>query len=150
MTLKRVILMSAVGLLGIWALTLFAITPASAGSLPPRPTPSPTPMPMVGHAARGAAIELTAPAAQPGWWTAVQWQDAQRGWHTVAGWQGGFDSIRAGVGSKTWWVADGDLGKGPFRWVITNGLGGALLAASPEFNLPAKASLKTVTSLTVK
>jgi hypothetical protein len=40
------------------------------------------------------------------------------------------------VGEKTWWVAETDLGKGPFRWVVYQGEGGMLLVTSEPFDLP--------------
>ena len=40
------------------------------------------------------------------------------------------------VGRKVWWVAERDLGTGPFRWIVRHGYGGDLLAQSETFNLP--------------
>jgi len=137
MTPKRLILM-----------TLFSASPASA-ALPPRPTPGPTPVVISGQPGQGAAIELHVPAAQATWWTVVQWQDAQKNWNTVTGWQGSFDEIKSGAGSKLWWVAPADLGKGPFRWVIYSAKGGQLLAASEAFRLPAQSKTKTVVTVSV-
>ena len=149
MTPKRFSVMLLVGLLGLWTLTLFSATPASAGSLPPRPTPGPTPVVVTRQSGQGASIELHAPAAHSTWWTAVQWQDAQKNWNTVTGWQGSFDNIKEGVGSKLWWVAPADLGKGPFRWAIYDMKGGRLLAASEAFELPARARTKTIVTVSV-
>jgi len=144
MTPKRLILMLSIGLLGLWTLTLVSVSTAGAASLPPRPTPGPTPVVITGQPGQGASIELHVPAAQTRWWTAVQWQDAQKNWNTVTGWQGIFDEIDSGVGAKLWWVAPGDLGKGPFRWAIYSAPGGQLLAASEAFNLPDKSKVKAV------
>lgn len=148
MTLKRLILLLSVGLLGLWVLTLFSVSTASA-ALPPRPTPGPTPVAITGQPGQGATIELQVPAAQANWWTTVQWQDAQKNWHTVTGWQGSFDAIKSGAGSKLWWVAPVDLGKGPFRWTISAAPGGQLLATSEAFNLPAQSKTKTVVTVSV-
>ena len=65
--------------------------------------------------------------------TAVQWEGANNAWHTVEGWQGSFNPD----GMVTWWVAPDDLGKGPFRWQLLDGEGGASLAVSEAFTLPA-------------
>jgi hypothetical protein len=74
-------------------------------------------------------------------WTAVEWQDGEGNWHTVEGWQGNFDhALPEGdrhFGLKTWWVAPRDLGTGPFRWVVYAEGGGAYLARSEAFALPA-------------
>jgi hypothetical protein len=144
MTFKRLILTLLIGLVGLWTLTLFSTLPANAGPLPPRPTPGPTPVVIIGQVGQGAAIELHVLAARSTWWTVVQWQDAQKNWNTVAGWQGIFDEIKAGIGTKLWWVVLTDLGKGPFRWAIYESKGGKLLAASEAFNLPAQSRTKTV------
>ena len=150
MTFKRLILMLLLGLLGLWSLTLFSTSTASAGPLPPRPTPGSTPIVTTGQATgQGASIELQVPGARSIWWTAVQWQDAQKNWNTVLGWQGSFDEIKSGTGSKLWWVAPADLGKGPFRWVIYTAKDGQFVTASEAFNLPAKAKTKLIVSAAV-
>ena len=149
MTFKRLILTLLIGLVGLWTLTLFSTLPANAGPLPPRPTPRPTSVVIIGQVGQGAAIELHVPAARSTWWTVVQWQDAQKNWNTVAGWQGIFDEIKAGIGTKLWWVVLTDLGKGPFRWAIYESKGGKLLAASEAFNLPAQSRTKTVITVGV-
>ena len=143
------LMMLVIGLLSLWTLTLFSTLTASAGSLPPRPTPGPTPVVISGQPGQGAGIELHVSAAHSTWWTVVQWQDAQKNWHTVTGWQGSFDTITSGVGSKVWWVATTDLGKGPFRWAIFANQGGQLLAASQPFDLPARSRTQTVVTVQV-
>lgn len=70
-------------------------------------------------------------------WTLVQWQDHQGNWHDVEGWQGLLDELMNAQGYKSWWVAPGDLGRGPFRWAIYKSEGGTLLHTSEPFNLPA-------------
>jgi len=62
-------------------------------------------------------------------------------WHDVEGWQGTLDSVATGeggtvMGKKVWWVAERDLGTGPFRWVVTRDEGGRLLGTSEPFDLP--------------
>ncbi len=69
-------------------------------------------------------------------WTVVQWQDDRGIWHDVEGWQGTLNEVQDAVGKKEWWVAEADLGKGPFRWVVYRGQDGALLATSESFYLP--------------
>jgi hypothetical protein len=107
-------------------------------------------MPIPQPAPAGALIELhvhfdTAwPSASIPWqelWTTVQWQDGRGVWHDVEGWRGGLDEIVRGQdgeasGRKVWWVAEANLGQGPFRWQITRGAGGTLLGSSAAFALP--------------
>jgi hypothetical protein len=88
-----------------------------------------------------------APADQP-YWAVVQWQDAHGRWHDVTGWRG---EVRGGA---SWWVAEKDFGKGPFRWalypsggpIVDQGGGRFLyrgekqiLAVSQPFSLPTRA-----------
>jgi hypothetical protein len=104
-------------LLGAW------LSPAAL-ALPPRPTPAPPPP--------NASIELHVASAPAGLWTIVQWQDGLGDWHDVEGWQGELDA----GDQKVWWVNRADQGKGPFRWVILQGIGGEVVATSESFNLP--------------
>ena len=83
----------------------------------------------------GGSITLHAYPIEPGFWTGVQWRDAQGNWHEVASWQAPFDDQN----QVAWGVAPDDLGKGPFRWAIHESQGGSLVAASDPFNLPASA-----------
>jgi hypothetical protein len=82
-------------------------------------------------------------------WTVVQWHDhgdcsnPKGTWRDVEGWPGSLDEIvtRADgtvVGRKTWWVAEDDLGKGPFRWRVYRRAEGWLLVQSEAFDLPAR------------
>ena len=127
---------------------------AEGTDLPPRPptaTPATFPPDKPGTGARaveqaGAWIELYVqpPADSPSlsWpelWTAVQWQDTGGRWHDVEGWRGTLDVVTNGVGSKVWWVAESDLGTGPFRWIVRQAYGGDLLAGSESFHLPGAA-----------
>ncbi len=121
--IRSILLASVVGMLLLvtWLLPL-------ALALPPRPTPEPTPTPRARRP--NGAIELTVESAPAGLWTVVQWQDALGGWHDVGGWQGALDA----GDRKTWWVDKADYGKGPFRWMVTQG--GELMATSEPFYLP--------------
>ena len=127
---------------------LSSVTQPALADLPPRPTAKP--IESGGSAPSGAMIELLVqfPTTWP-WdkihWqdlqTVVQWQDEWGHWHDVEGWQGELDGVVIGegekvVGKKMWWVAGSDLGKGPFRWLVTQGKGGNLLATSASFDLP--------------
>ena len=125
---------------------------AAPPALPPRPTPAaPTPISMSASTSPGwAGIELHVQAARPGLWTVVQWQDALGGWHDVEGWRGTLDEIGNGVGQKRWWVARPDFDTGPFRWMIYQGPGGRLLAASEAFRLPRYETLTVVVEVSLK
>jgi hypothetical protein len=128
---------------------LWAPIPAAQADLPPRPTVQAQPK-AKSRSPVGAQIKLHVqfpadwPWASVHWQdlgTLVQWRDTWGGWHTVEGWQGELDDVTvdgAGMvsGQKTWWVAEKDFDTGPFRWMVTRGKGGTLLAASESFNLP--------------
>lgn len=144
----RLWLLIAAGCLGLMAL-LSALAPAPAAAMPPRPPrptappttpPSPTPTPqrtliVLVYTLRPEAL----PAAWQTLWTGVQWQDRLGAWHDVEGWQGTLDEEVRGIGKKTWVVADGHLGQGPFRWQIYARRGGDVIAASRPFYLPSAA-----------
>lgn len=98
---------------------------ATATSAPAPPAP-----------ARGGFITLRVPSAHAEMWTMVQWQNEWDNWYDVTGWQGTFDEITDGVGTKTWWVAKEGFGTGPFRWVVHESAGGAVVATSETFYLP--------------
>lgn len=118
-------------------------------TLPPRDPPTPTPSPDKDRGGKdkpvGAYIELQTQIASTGAWSVVQWQDNAGGWHDVEGWRGPL----ADGNNRRWWVAAKDFGKGPFRWVVTQGLGGQELGASAPFKLPSGANetLQVVVSL---
>jgi hypothetical protein len=108
------------------------VTPTPAAEAPPLPKPT------------GGFIRLYVqlPETWP-WpyrwqdlWTVVQWKDQWGSWHDISGWQGMLDEVEGSEGKKLWWVANAYLGKGPFRWQVTQGRGGRLLATSEEFYLP--------------
>ena len=113
--------------------------------LPPRPTRHPQVLPDPPRAPSGGFIDLRVLFTPEGlqavahWqelWTIVQWQDRAGGWHDVTGWQGTLDEAVSTEGQKVWWVADEDLGTGPFRWVVYQGRAGRELACSEPFDLP--------------
>jgi hypothetical protein len=133
-------------------------SPVALALLPTRevdPTPTLTPPPALPTATPvvrpGATVRLAA-TFPDGWpwettpwsalWTVVQWQDPAGIWQDVAGWRGGLDDVTVAadgtvVGTKTWWVDPADLGKGPFRWIVSAGQTGDRLAVSQPFELPA-------------
>jgi hypothetical protein len=123
-----------------WPLSL-AQADEGGPQLPPRNPPPTTPV--IGdnkgnndhNPPPGAYIELQIQSAPTEAWTVVQWQDTNEGWHEVEGWQGALEAD----GSKRWWVAVKDFGKGPFRWVVLARQGGQPLATSVLFNLPDEA-----------
>jgi hypothetical protein len=73
--------------------------------------------------------------------TAVEWRDGAYSWHQVEGWQGAPDQVHITqqltvVALKTWWVAEDDLGTGPFRWTVRLAEGGDVLGTTEPFTLP--------------
>ena len=132
--LFNTVLLSAVMVMGIFMTLAPLSVLAGPLALPPRP-----PLPSGGDGGGDSDwqvetnIELRMPGAPAGAWTVVQWQDSDGGWHDVEGWCGMLDS----GGMKRWWVAPKDSGTGPFRWVVTGQPGGAQLAVSDPFTLPA-------------
>jgi hypothetical protein len=148
-------------LVGIVVLTvLLPLWAAHAAPLPLPPLPLP-PDRVPPSTFTGGFIQLQAtfpqtwPWDSTQWedlWTVVQWQDEKGTWRDVEGWQGSLDEIvtRADgtiVGHKTWWVARGDLGKGPFRWRIYRYRGGWLLATSSTFDLPSRKHATTAVEI---
>jgi hypothetical protein len=129
-------LLLAIGLISSMAL-------AAPAALPPRPGP------ISGPSNNGGLIQLQLANVRATVWTVVQWQDALGGWHDVEGWRGTLDSISNGTGYKTWWVAPGDFGKGPFRWVVYDLIGGQLLVSSEAFNLPSNSHQMIVSDVSL-
>lgn len=122
-------LVAAVALLAVNTARLSA----STDDLPPRPTTVPTATPEPPRRVpTGGSIRLTTDGPTDALWTAVQWQDGTGDWHPVTGWQGPFGPY----GFVGWWFSPRDLGTGPFRWQILDGLEGDVLAVSDAFNLP--------------
>jgi hypothetical protein len=140
-------------------------SPAPARALPPRPSaPTFTDVVPRRSAPDSGSIELRVrfPAAQPGrestWqelWTVVEWQDPRTGtWREVESWTGTLDGVRgeggAVGGHKTWWVAQHDLGTGPFRWQVYRTKGGPLVVTSEPFHLPPGAGQTVVVEVALE
>lgn len=104
--------------------------------LPPRPPVNPTTPPDDDDAPLGAHIQLNVASIPSGSWTVVQWQDSNGDWQDVEGWRGTSDQ----ASYRLWWVDQKDFGSGPFRWVVTDGPGGPVVASSAPFNLPSEAN----------
>jgi hypothetical protein len=124
--------------LGFLLSPLAAPTHAGFDPLPPRSTPTSVPVhPSDNHNVSGDSlvgwIELYAQPAQAGLWGAVQWCDSAGGWHDVEGWKGSVDT-----GFQSWGVFPSEFGRGPFRWVVSQGSGGKIVGESAQFNLPAQ------------
>ena len=135
----------------VLALTGFApLRPVNA--LPPRPTPAVTPTPTPTRLPRPprpepeplSHIRLAVTPARPDLWTVVEWQGGDGVWHEVTGWQG-----TAAAGRQRWAVAPRNFGQGPFRWLVYAAPGGAPLAASAPFTLPATPNQELLISLTL-
>ncbi len=123
------------------------LTQADA-TLPPRDPPArsaPKEKDKDKDAPVGAYIELQLQSAQAGLWTVVQWQDSAGEWHNVDGWQGPPEG-----NGRQWWVEAKNFGKGPFRWVVTRGPGGAQAGISAPFNLPAGAGQRVQVIVVLK
>jgi hypothetical protein len=159
--------------LSLIGLSLLPKTPTSV-ALEPSPTPPPptwttgppaekTPIPQksAARAADGAQIQLQVsfgenwPWPAVHWqelWTVVQWQDPAGQWHNVEGWQGQLNAIYIEddgtiTATQTWWVTEGDLGKGPFRWLLYQKRDGKLLRTSAPFLLPSRNNQTTEVTL---
>jgi hypothetical protein len=120
-------------------------TQAASLALPPRkPTPTTRPTapqepPVGGVIELHVRFDQTWPWTEISWqqvWAIVQWQDDWSDWHDVKGWQGTLDEVVNLEGRKLWWVAEKDLGTGPFRWVVYRHNGGKLLVTSEPFYMP--------------
>jgi hypothetical protein len=167
-----VLVISAI--VGLMSLSLLTEAPTSV-ALEPSPTPppptwttgppaakTPLPPPSTGRSVEGGKLQLVVsfgeiwPWPQVHWqqlWTVVQWQDPQGEWHVVEGWQGQLDHVSVEESgeieaTRTWWVGEGDLGKGPFRWLVYREQDGRLLRAGAPFYLPDRAGWTTEVSLT--
>ncbi|MCP4423987.1 MAG: hypothetical protein GY803_05815 [Chloroflexi bacterium] len=136
---RQTIIWSLIAAMGLWLLAAAWSTDLAA-ALPPRPTPE-----SEKSGEKGAYIKLTIEAAPAGLWTIVQWKDGLGDWHNVDGWQGTLDD---GV-TKQWWVAPDNFDTGPFRWTAYDGVEGEFLAASEEFDLPARAKQFVLVDLSV-
>lgn len=81
----------------------------------------------------GAYIEFQVAPTLGGKWSQVEWQDSQGNWYPVDGWAGSLD----GQGQRRWWVDAKDFGRGPFRWLVKQGIDGPVIHTSQSFSLPA-------------
>ncbi len=136
-TTKRGIVLGLTLLTVLCSVGLMLIAPpapslAAPSRLPARDTP--TPVPPRSSDTHGADvlvgwIELYAQPARAGLRATVQWQDGSGAWHDVDGWKGSADS-----GFQSWGVFPSEFGRGPFRWVLSNG--GQVVGQSAPFNLP--------------
>lgn len=146
----RKIVMRSLLIAGVICTLGLGLLPTRARGLPPRPTPETAGAPAGPVAGGTIELQIQFPADWP-WgsahwqtlWTIVQWQDAHGDWHDVEGWQGTLEEVRvdgdgAVTGYKRWWVAQDDLGTGPFRWVVYQGADGPQLVASEPFDLPGR------------
>ena len=83
-------------------------------------------------------------------WTEVEWSSPDGLWHPVDGWRGTLDTVVVDpdsglvTGWRYWWVSKHDLGGGPFRWVVRDAEGGAVLGMSDDFYLPAEINGRVV------
>jgi hypothetical protein len=84
-----------------------------------------------------SVISFSVPNAMAGSLVGVQWQDSFGLWHDIPAWQG---SLAASGTSSTpyqqWTISPELQGRGPFRWVIYNPLGDAVIGVTPGFMLP--------------
>jgi hypothetical protein len=126
------------GCLGLMVIVA-ALLPAAVEAMPPRPPrATPAPIRVSWRTQIVLLVALPPEVIYTDWqaiWTVVQWQDAQGGWHDVDGWRGALDEL-GWCGKKTWDVDERHLGQEPFRWLVYDREGGALLATSLPFSLP--------------
>lgn len=143
--LLSAIILGAVLLAGL----LLALNPTSSEAAPDRLPPRPEDSKDGGRGGDedppGAYIELHSPDASAGLWAVVQWKDRDGNWHDIEQWWGTLDTNN----SEKWWVAAKDFNTGPFRWQITRGKGGAVLATSDNFNMPGEAGRILLITLSV-
>jgi hypothetical protein len=120
-------------------------TQAGFDSLPSRSTPTPVPIHPANNSDNNnsespvSRIELYTQPTQAGLWAVVQWSDSAGSWHDVDGWKGSVDS-----GFQTWGVFQSEFGRGPFRWVVSQGSGGKIVGTSASFNLPGQKETATI------
>jgi len=159
-----------IGLILLMVMASLAVAHAAPPALPPLPPPPPLTPGEAAPTFTGGFIELRVqfpqswPARGTHWqrlWTAVQWQDdadcsSPTGyWRDVEGWQGSLDEVVTQadgtvVGTKTWWVAEDDLDRGPFRWRVYRSQGGALINTSETFDLPSQRHATTAVEVTLR
>lgn len=84
-----------------------------------------------------SVISLQAPNTFAGNPVGVQWLDPMGVWHDVPTWQGTLNQQTGLNAAYLQWTLSSELqGRGPFRWVIYNPLGDALVGVTPSFTLP--------------
>jgi hypothetical protein len=123
----------------------------------PTPTPivtiTPSPEPVPSQPAQSSAIILEAQStADLEWanlWTVIEQQTEDGAWQALEGWQGGFDTVVAAVGYKTWSVPPSLFGQGPFRWRVDTERNGQTLATSQPFTLPDRAGVRLTVVVTL-
>jgi len=134
---------------------LLPTRPLPTATATPTPTPTLTPtltLTPESEPARGSAIVLQVQSTAADWhslWTTVEWQDVDGAWRLVEGWQGAFDTIKGEVGYKTWSIPPSLFGQRPFRWVIYDQSGGAVLATSESFEMPRSAGQTITINITL-
>jgi len=133
-------------ILSLTGLLVMAGAPVPSYVLPGRDTPTPVPRDddSGDDTPVGAHIELHVQGVPTGAWAVVQWQGSAGDWHDVDGWQGTLDAS----GGWRWWVGARDFGRGPFRWVVSQGPGGPVVAVSQPFYLPGAAGETVAQTLT--
>ncbi len=123
-----------VGYLSLWLCLILPIwgVRSALAQATGEATPAPLTTELLYPNLTGAFIELTVEPMRPDLWTRLQWQDASGNWHDIEGWQGGFNPDQRVL----WYVGAGQLGDGPFRWLVDESQGGERLGLSQPFNLP--------------
>jgi hypothetical protein len=152
--------MLLVGMVPPWA-------QAAPPPLPTRPLPTATPTPTLtptatftpapesvpSQPAQSSAIILEAQStADLQWanlWTVIEQQTEDGAWRAIEGWQGGFDTVVAAVGYKTWDVPPSLFGQGPFRWRVDTAQNGQTLATSQPFTLPDRVGVRLTVVVTL-
>ena len=151
-------LLHLITLLGVVTMLILAIAHSATADyeLPPRESPETSEQPAVVDSPAlsvGGRVHLRVhfsqdwPWNQLHWqedlWHVVEWYDHAGTWYTVDGWQGNLDTIEqegdGWVGQKELWAAKEELGTGPYRWRVYQGVDGPLMATSPDFYLPSEA-----------
>ncbi len=112
-------------------------TPDSGGTIPTR-TPETASADQGGNYtsgsnSNGSMIILQSSSADGDDWVVVEWLAGDGNWYQVDGWRGHISN-----GQLMWWVANENLGQGPFRWVVyANDSEAEQLQTSEPFSLPA-------------
>jgi hypothetical protein len=95
-----------------------------------------------------SVISLSLPNVPVGSLVGVQWQDPFGAWHDVPSWQGSLDMAANSTTAYKQWTFTSDLqGRGPFRWVVYNQFGDAILGVTPGFMLPDRSGVNLMMSV---